>query len=363
MNTLLLTSDDVRTIAARVGLDALMDEVVDALETVFRDFDETLFEIPQRSGFEYAEPETGLLEWMPAMRVGAGITVKLVGYHPGNPELRRLPTILSTALVFESGSGHLDAIVDATYATAVRTGAASAVASRVLAVPQAEVLGLIGCGAQAITQLHALTRTFPIVRVLAFDTDPRAVASLRQRAEAFDLPADIVIEPAAPAAILNEADILCTQTSVAIGGGPVLAAGPTKPHLHVNAVGSDFPGKTELPGELLESSLVCPDFRAQAVREGECQVLSEDALGPDLPELVRFAARYESARARHTVFDSTGWALEDHVVIDVLLGHARTLGLGQDVAIETLSADPANPYGGFVRLERGTIASARGHAL
>jgi ornithine cyclodeaminase/alanine dehydrogenase-like protein (mu-crystallin family) len=73
--------------------------------------------------------------------------------------------------------------------------------------------------------------------------------------------------------LVEQADILCTCTSIGVGEGPLFENVPTKPGLHVNAVGSDFPGKTELPYGLVESGLVVPDFRPQAELEGECQVL------------------------------------------------------------------------------------------
>ena len=116
-------------------------------------------------------------------------------------------------------------------------------------------------------------------------------------------------------------------------------------HVHINAVGSDFPGKTELPLQLLQRSLVCPDFREQAIHEGECQQLEEHEIGPDLVDLVQGHARYTQFRDTATVFDSTGWALEDYVSVKLLTRLAEEAGLGEYVELESVSDDPKSPYG------------------
>jgi L-lysine cyclodeaminase len=117
-----------------------------------------------------------------------------------------------------------------------------------------------------------------------------------------------------------------------------------KPSVHVNAVGSDLPGKTELPLALLQRSLVCPDLRVQAVVEGECQQLVDAEIGPELHEVVQQPERFADWRSRSTVFDSTGFALEDQVVTELLLGHAQRLGIGTRLSLEMLSGDALDPY-------------------
>ncbi|MEO0577976.1 MAG: ornithine cyclodeaminase family protein, partial [Pseudomonadota bacterium] len=91
--------------------------------------------------------------------------------------------------------------------------------------------------------------------------------------------------------------------------------------------------------------LVCPDFAAQAQREGECQQLDGKAHGPELYELVQSAPRFSEARNRLTVFDSTGWALEDHVAATILTDLARDTGCGTWIDMAAASDDPRDPYG------------------
>ncbi|NEP19666.1 MAG: ornithine cyclodeaminase family protein, partial [Leptolyngbya sp. SIO4C1] len=215
LQTRLLTIAEIRQIVEQIGLDALMDEMIARLTRAFEQFDPTETLVPVRTGFSYQQPHVGLVEWMPLFQKPDQIVVKAVGYHPQNPERYRLPTVLSTLSAYDPSSGHLSAVIDGTFLTALRTGAASAIASRLLARPDSRVLGLIGAGAQAITQLHALARCFDLSRVLIFDSDRTVSRSFAARAACLGLTVDIQI--ADTAEIVATADILCTATSVDVG--------------------------------------------------------------------------------------------------------------------------------------------------
>lgn len=340
MNTLVLTRKDLTEIVKTLGRDALMDEVLLELARVLKEHDDARTQIPKRQGFTYEKPRPGVLEWMPVMSASRQVVVKVVSYNPGNPTDAGLPTIVSTISMYDCSTGHLVALMDGILLTALRTGAASATATRILARSGSSTVGLIGCGAQAVTQIHALSRVMRIQRVLFFDTDPAALASFPRRTGFLGLKMD----SAPPDVVAREADVLCTATSVEVGKGPVFEDRDLKPWIHVNAVGSDLPGKIELPLSLLKRSLVCPDFVEQALVEGESQQLDVSALGPSLPELVKNQALFEEHRDRPTVFDSTGYALEDMVAAEIVLAHARNMGLGREIAVEGILADPRNPY-------------------
>ncbi|RFA27950.1 hypothetical protein CAI21_13590 [Alkalilimnicola ehrlichii] len=338
--TLLLSQDDIARIIAAVGRDRLMDLIIARLSEGLSRADDATSETPARSGFVRGEDAAGVLEWMPHHQVGQGITIKTVAYTPSNPSVRGAPTITGVVGRFDVISGRLEALTDGIFLTALRTGAASAVASRLLARPDSRVVGLIGTGAQAVTQLHALTRVFPIERVLVFDICRAHQESFRSRVEFLGLS----VEAAALPELERNADIICTATSVGVGEGPVLAGEELQGHAHINAVGSDLPGKTELPREVLMSALVCPDHPEQALREGECQQLDRASLGPDLASLCRRPELGAKSQGRLTVFDSTGFALEDHIALDVLLEIANDLGIGTSIQLEHFPKDPLNPY-------------------
>lgn len=338
--TVVLTVADVRAIVHRVGLHALMDQVIETLEQTCLDFPTRGYKLPPRDGIRQSH---GLLEWMPVLEPGGVATIKIVGYHPANPRERHLPTILSTALTFDAASGRLLGICDATFTTALRTGAASAVATRVLAADGAQVLGLIGAGAQALAQLHALSRVLSLKTVCVYDVDPLVAASFAARAARLQVDVDrIAVLPVDQ--LVRAADVLCTATSTPVAAAPVFADEGLKPHVHVNAIGSDLPGKLELPLGLLKRSLVAVDFLPQALAEGEAQQLERHEIGPDLVALVQGAAQFGAHRSGPSVFDSTGFALEDHAVVQVLHEHARALQLGTYCEIECVAADPHDPY-------------------
>ena len=296
---------------------------------------------PARDGFRRGRDGSGVLEWMPHHDPGRSVTIKTVAYTPSNPTERGLPTILGMVTRFDDvRTGGLVAVSDGVLLTALRTGAASAVARRLLAIPDSRVVGLVGAGAQAVTQLHALSRVFELDRVLLHDINPDHAESFPDRVAFLGLD----VRLATVRAIEESCDIICTATSVAIGGGPVLPGGALRGHARLNAVGSDLPGKTELPLALLRRAVVCPDHVGQARREGECQQLEDSDIGPDLMTLCAHPELASGYCQGLTVFDSTGFALEDHVALDVILEYAAKLGVGRRMKVEFMPANALNPY-------------------
>lgn len=359
--TLVLSSFDIQEILRHFGVDWMMMTLVDRLRIAITNYNPQKLFIPVRSGFHYEKPEPGLIEWMPLYNQddqGGKVLIKVVGYHPSNPGKLNLPTIVSTISEYDTDSGHLCALIDGVLATAIRTGAASALASKMMAKSTSSVLGLIGCGTQSITQLHAISLCFKIKRVLFYDIDPNASHSFEKRCSALNL--DIEYVNTNIKEIVSNSDILCTATSIDIGAGPLFSNLETKPHLHINAVGSDFPGKIEIPLELLQKCFVCPDFIDQAIVEGECQQLKQKEIGAGLVEVVKNANKYAYLQNERSVFDSTGWALEDKVVMNLLLDCASVLGLGQELEIEHRPGDTKNPYD-FLKVESPGINYTASH--
>lgn len=343
LTTRVLVSDDLAELVRIVGRDQLMDLMMERMRERFRDHDPAVVDVRDRDGFRYSKPEIGLLEWMPTHEIGGPIVVKMVGYHPTNPVQRGVPSVIATSSMWDTESGHLVALADATLLTAVRTGAASGLATELLARPGPITVGIVGLGAQAVTQLHAVSRVRPIDRVIAVDVDDDVAASFASRVEFIDVDVQIV-DPSGAETIAGEVDVLCTCTSVDIGAGPVIGDVAPRPGLHVNAVGADFPGKTEMPQSLLNRSLVVPDSRSQCIAEGECQQISVDSIGPSLFELLQLDEPASHDPVRTTIFDSTGWAVEDDVAFRLAIELCHEHDLGVDLALEHLPADPYDPY-------------------
>jgi len=340
--TLLLKEKDLQKLILTVGIDVIMDLLISRLEMKIRNYDHIQLKIPVRSGFNYNIPEPGLVEWMPIYQSGSDIVIKLVGYHPNNPTKYQLPTIASTISSYNTSNGHLQGVMDGVLPTALRTGAASAVATKYLAHSTSGTLGLIGCGAQSVTQLHAISRVLPIERVLISDIDSTSQSNFKNRIESLNINCQII--DSSVQEIVNDSDVICSQTSIGIGKGPLFKDLKTKNHLHINAVGSDFPGKVELPVELLKDAFVCPDFLEQALQEGECQQLLKGYIGPELYQVVQYPLQHEIYRNQISVFDSTGWALEDMVVFNLFMELAKKHDVGELVQIEYVPDDAKNPY-------------------
>ncbi|WP_116125403.1 ornithine cyclodeaminase family protein [Lewinella sp. IMCC34183] len=339
--TLVLSSDAVEATVRHHGLDQTLALLVDRLEEAMVRHDSARTVTPARSGFNYERPHPGLVEWMPIHELGRDITIKVVGYHPKNPATFGLPTIVSTISAYDTATGHLSCLMDGVLPTALRTAAATVIATRRFARPDSRTLGLIGCGAQAVAHVHALSRYYDFDRILVHDVSEPAARSLRERCAAFGAAQPEVCDPAE---ILRESDILLTATSVDVGGGPLFGDLPHRPHLHVNAIGSDFPGKTELPLSLLRRAYVCPDFRPQAVIEGECQRLQPEEIGDDIVAVCQDPKAYAHLRNRLTVYDSTGWSLQDQVALRLFAELAGELGLGEYLEIENTGGAANNPY-------------------
>ena len=345
LSTLCLDVHDLTAVIEAVGLERFIDELIAELRRGFTNYDGNRVQHLTRGGFSYVAPEMGLVEWMPAMAVGDVVAVKTVGYHPENPVSRRLPSVLATTAVYDTKTGRLIAVCEATMLTALRTGAASAVMTDALSPPGAITLGVVGCGAQAVTQILAISRVRPISGLLVADTDPAVATSLVNR-----LPAGVLAPGVVPEVLsvgdlgdrASDLDVVCTCTSVDVEKGPVVELVGAKPSLHVNAVGSDFPGKIELPVDYLRGAVVIPDDRAQCLVEGESQQLTSEELGPDMVAVLTDPANRELVNQR-TVFDSTGWSYEDLIAARMFMEHATRLGLGTQVALQHQPEDPYNP--------------------
>ncbi|MCS0639364.1 ornithine cyclodeaminase family protein [Streptomyces sp. LP05-1] len=340
-NTWLIGQDDVARMLHIVGRDALMRRMISALDKGFTELGQGVrSESPMRTGFTRTGGVPGVIETMPHREPGLGVTVKTVAYSPWNITAHRLPTILGTIARIDDDTGRLIALTDGVLLTAVRTGAASAVATSRLAHPGSRTVGLIGTGCQAVTQLHGLSQVLDIGTVLVHDIDPEHERGFARRVDFLGLD----VRSARPEEILAEADVLCTATSVPVGAGPVVPDGAHRPHLHINSIGADEMGKTELPAGLLRRALVCVDHRGQALREGECQQLTEAEIGPSLAQVCARPEEVAGFRERLTVFDSTGVASEDHLALDVIMELATELELGTKVPLEGRPEDLLDPY-------------------
>lgn len=285
-------------------------ELLDAVEDAYRDVAARRDRSPLRSQLELGTDGTLLL--MPGLREGgSGATVKLVSVVPSNAQ-RSLPTVQAVVVWLDAETGRPTALLDGTALTAMRTGAASGVATRLMARPDARVLALFGAGGQAEWQLRAVAAARPIreVRVVTRRRSSReAFASRMSEAMGLD------VRPVAdPAAALDGADVACCATT---SSTPIFPAGAVPAGCHVNGIGSFRSEMVEMPPELLGAAdLVAVDSRTAVLAEsGEVRVAVERGLLSEerLVELGGLPPDHAATRPPSwiTVFKSVGLAIQD----------------------------------------------------
>jgi len=308
--------------AARLRALVPMDRLLDAVEAAYRDVAAGRDRSPLRQHVELRDG--GLLVLMPAVREGgAGAAVKLITWVPGNPD-RGLPTIQGVVTWFDAVTGEPAVQLDGPAVTAMRTGAASGVGSRLMARPDAEVMALFGAGVQAEWQIRGVVAARPIreVRVYARTPAPREAF-----AAAMDAALPVAVRAVdSPEAAVRGADIVCCVTPSAT---PVFDAAWLAPGAHVNAIGSFRMGMVEVPPEAFgRAALVAVDSRVAAAAEAgdlSAAVAAGQLGADDYLEIGSLPADWAANRdpSAVTVFKSVGLAIQDLATADLAVAAWR----------------------------------------
>jgi ornithine cyclodeaminase len=299
-----------------------MDALLDAVEAAYRDVSAGRDQSPLRQHLDLEDG--GLLILMPAAREGgSGASVKLISWVPGNPD-RGLPTIQGTVTWFDAHTGEPAYQFDGPAVTALRTGAASGVASRLLARSDAAVMGLIGAGAQAESQIRAVLAARPIREVRVF---ARTGASREAFAAAMDdaLPVRVRAVASAEEAV-READLVCCVTP---SETPVLEAEWLSPGTHVNAIGSFRMGMVEVPPAAFgRAARVAVDSKDAAGHEAGdvAAAVAAGELDPEtIVEIGTVPADWAASRDPQaiTIFKSVGLPIQDLATADLAVAALR----------------------------------------
>ena len=308
--------------AAAIGGSISMAELLDAVESAYRDVAAGRDRSPIRSRLPLGE---GDLLLMPGLREGGdGATVKIVTVISANAA-RGLPTVQATVVWLDAATGRPRAILDGETLTAMRTGAASGVGTRLLARPDASRLAMLGAGRQAEWQVHAVLAARPIQGVAVYARSPGARATFAARmAEATGLP----VEPVDTAkAAVEDADVICCATT---SSEPVFDAAWLRPGAHVNGIGAYRLGMVEIPPAAFgRATLVAVDSRAAAREEAGDVMAAVDAGSVAERSLVEIGSvSRDWAESRDadaiTVFKSVGLAIQDVAAAEIVV--ARLLG-------------------------------------
>jgi alanine dehydrogenase len=325
-------------VLSRSDVEALltMTKTIAAVEEGFRQLALGNVEMPQRAVTAIA-PRNGLHLSMPAYVGGEeeSLTIKIVTVYGDNPANFDLPMIQGVILLHDARTGALLAMMDAEHLTAMRTGAASGVATRALARPEASILAIFGAGAQAFAQVEAVCAVRPIEQVFVVtrtgEKDVEFSLELERRLNVRALPCRD------PRAAVESADVICTATSSI---DPLFNGEWVQEGTHVNAVGAYTRTMRELDERLMQSARVYVDHHAAAQAEaGDVMIPVERGLIDygqivgDLGELLtgQVAGRLHTMDV--TVFKSVGLAMQDAVTAAQVYAAARATRVGRHVSL------------------------------
>jgi ornithine cyclodeaminase len=303
-----------------------MDEAIEAMRDGFIALSTGKARVPLRNSVNTPD---GMTLFMPAYLEGAASSaVKVVSVYPGNGHYG-LPIIIAAVMVFDADTGQPLALMDGTYLTALRTGAASGLATQLLARPRAAVLGVIGAGAQARTQIAAICAVRPIreIRVYSRSGADSFVAELSHRYPGINIRAARSASEA-----LKGAEVLVAATTSAT---PVIKAEDVSPGAHINGVGSYTPQMQEVAAEIVTHARIVVDSRESAMAEaGDLLIPIRDGLmTPDAiyAEIGEIAAGLKPGRVSDseiTFFKSVGVAVQDAAVAARVITVAEAQNLG-----------------------------------
>lgn len=283
--------------------------------------------------------DIGVIELMPVSDADR-YAFKYVNGHPGNPD-KGVSTVMAFGALADTDTGYPVLLSELTLTTAFRTAAATAIATEALARPESKLVGMIGCGAQSEFQAIALHTILGIEELRIYDIDAAAMQKLQRHLRRFE---GLTVTPVATAAEATRgADIVTTCTADKTWA-TILTPDMIGPGMHINGIGGDCPGKTELHAEVLRNGKIFVEYEPQTRVEGDIQQL--DASHP-VNDLWRVIAGQEIGRdddEQVTIFDSVGFALEDFSALSYVHRLALELGEGSDINLIPTLDDPKDLF-------------------
>jgi len=332
--TTLLTTHDIARIVAAYGLPEVLRRMVAAIEADFRRWPE--FDKTARVASHSAQ---GVIELMP-IADAQQYSFKYVNGHPGNTA-SGLSTVMAFGVLADVATGKPELLSELTLTTAMRTAATSVMAAKLLARPGARTMALIGNGAQSEFQALAFHHLLGIRELRVFDTDPAATAKLLRHLRA--VPGLQVTACGSTAEAVRGADIVTTVTADK-RNATIITPEMVEPGMHINGVGGDCPGKTELHPGVLQAASVFVEYEPQSRVEGDLQQMPADFAVTELWRVLNGQAAGRRSADELTVFDSVGFALEDFSALRLMRDLARELGLGAPLSLIPSLADPKDLF-------------------
>jgi ornithine cyclodeaminase len=326
-----LSAEDI----SKTSKEDLIKNAFDYLENDLKRWNE--FKKSPRHATHYPH---GVFELMPCAD-DRYYTYKYVNGHPNNPELDKA-SIVATGMLADVKTGYPLMTCDMTILTAVRTAAISAIAATHLAKPDSSVLGLIGTGAQSEFQVAAMRQKFDIKKIKYYDRDPKAMDKFEKNQAGVEGVEFVRCKTAEEVVADGEIDMLttciCEKKHVVLFPYELVK---NHPHLFINGMGGDCPGKTELDPELVANSRIVVEFYEQTHEEGEIQNIPQPHEYDELWEIVSGLKPGRRDEDRIILFDNVGFGLSDFAMMRM----AYEMELGQEIKILPDIKDPKDLWG------------------
>lgn len=308
-----------------------MPEAIDAMRGIFGELSSGKSIMPVRTVNMFGEMMLlNKPSYSPSKNYSA---IKLLTQVESNPS-RGLPMIQGLVFLMDSTNGNLLAMMDGKYITSLRTGAASGLATQLLACKEATVAAIFGAGVQGATQLEAVCAARPIKKAYIFDVNPASAANYAERQSA---KLGISVYVGSSLDLLRDVDVICTATGAR---APLFQAEHLKPSVHINAIGSFRPHMQELPPDWVASAKVYVDHVDSCLAEtGDLLIPIEKGLMTrknilgEIGDVVNgtIAGRMNSHDA--TLFKSVGVAVQDLAAAALIYEKAKSQNIGEELAL------------------------------
>jgi alanine dehydrogenase len=311
-----------------------MREAIEAIKTAFAQLSTGQADTPLRVAIQ-APRYNGVTLFMPAyLPADDQMAIKIVSVFDDNPT-QGLPLIHALVVVVDATTGKPVAVMDGTYLTALRTGAASGVATDLLARQDAHTAAIFGAGVQGRTQLEAVCAVRPIREAWVYDVAlEQASAFAAEMGQRLSLPVRVA---STPSEAVSGADVICTATTCT---HPVFDDADVRPGTHINGVGAYTPQMQEIPAETVLRAKVVIDHREASLAEaGDLLIplrqgrMTEAHIYAELGEIAAGIKPGRVSAEEITLFKSVGVAVQDVAAAGAALEAARRMGLGTEVAL------------------------------
>lgn len=333
--------ENMMRLVHHLGIETVLTDLAARIEADFRRWE--LFDKTPRVA---SHSDVGVIELMPTSD-GEMYGFKYVNGHPKNMK-DGLQTVTAFGLLADVDTGYPKLLSEMTLLTALRTAATSAMAAKHLAPKAARTMAMIGNGAQSEFQCLAFKAICGIDTVRLFDVDP---AATRRCAANLAQSGLTVVACHSAEEALEGAEIITTCTADK-QYATILTDNMVGSGVHINAIGGDCPGKTELHRDILLRSEIFVEYPPQTRIEGEIQQLDPDHAVTELWQVIAGQALGRGSARQITLFDSVGFAIEDFSALSYVLGAIEDTGFYADL---DMIADPDDPRDLFGMLQRAQI--------